>query len=75
LVVAYVSLYHQGKKVFESPIITPGVDRTDKLYVSTFNFDLDLKNAVPGEYDCQVNVLAPTALKATFWRAPVVLVP
>ena len=37
---------------------------------------LDLMESAPIEgYDCQVTVLLPGASKATFWRAPIVVVP
>jgi len=28
----------------------------------------------PGEYDCQVSVIDPVTLKASFWRAPIKLI-
>jgi hypothetical protein len=39
-----------------------------------FNFNLDLHELPPGEYTCQVTVLDSSTSKATFWRAPILLV-
>jgi hypothetical protein len=39
------------------------------------SFSLGVNRLGPGEYNCQVTVLDPATQKASFWRAPVVLVP
>jgi hypothetical protein len=39
------------------------------------SFNLGINQLAPGEYDCQVTVLDPATLKASFWRAPILLVP
>jgi hypothetical protein len=39
------------------------------------SFTIALDQLPVGKYDFQVTVLDPTGRKATFWRAPVVLVP
>ena len=39
------------------------------------SFSLGIDGLPPGEYDCQVTVLDPATQKATFWRAPVMIVP
>jgi hypothetical protein len=38
-------------------------------------FTIPLDAFPPGRYDCQVSVLDPTGAKATFWRAPIVIIP
>ena len=38
-------------------------------------FTIDLSDLPSGRYDCQMSVLDPTGSKATFWRAPIVVVP
>jgi hypothetical protein len=66
----------QGKnKVFESrPIEAPrAVDA--HLQKIPLNFTLDLKMLPPGEYTCQVTVLDTASQKASFWQAPILLVP
>jgi hypothetical protein len=39
------------------------------------NFDIAPADLAPGKYECQVTVLDPTGQKATFWQAPIMLVP
>jgi len=39
------------------------------------NFTLGLSQIPPGQYDCQVTILDPAGEKATFWQAPVMIVP
>jgi hypothetical protein len=34
-----------------------------------------LTGFAPGRYECQVSVLDPAGAKATFWRAPIVIIP
>jgi hypothetical protein len=38
-------------------------------------FTISLDAFQPGRDECQVSVLDPTGVKATFWRAPVVIIP
>jgi hypothetical protein len=38
------------------------------------SFSLGVNGLAPGEYDCQVTILDPATQKASFWRAPIVLV-
>jgi VWFA-related protein len=73
--VAFVSLFREEQKVFETlPLaISEGLEpRTRSVPV---RFSVPLASIAPGRYDCQVTVLDPGAQKATFWRAPVVIVP
>ncbi len=72
---AFVSLYRAGAKVFETQPTAVSPSAASRLGTMPLSFDLAMKNLLPGEYDCQVTVLDPTAMKATFWRAPIVLVP
>jgi hypothetical protein len=41
----------------------------------SLKFKLSLSNLEPGEYLCQLTVLDPISQKATFWQAPVMLIP
>jgi VWFA-related protein len=74
-VIAFVSFYHAQAKTFETqPLeITDGLN--NRLKTMPLNFAITLNQLPPGDYTCQVTVLDPTGQKATFWRAPVVLVP
>ena len=73
--VAFVSFYLADKKVFETTptAITPNA--ASRLGTMPLNFDIGLSHLSPGEYDCQVTVLDPTTRKATFWQAPIRLIP
>jgi hypothetical protein len=70
-----VSFYRAQRNVFETPLIevTGGLD--NRLKTMPLSFSVALNQLPPGEYECQVTVLNPTAQKGAFWRAPVLLVP
>jgi VWFA-related protein len=72
--VAYVGLYRDHAKLYEtSPqAITP--NSTARLAVMPLTFNLGTANLPDGEYDCQVTVIDPTNGKATFWQGSVKLV-
>ncbi len=73
--VAFVSFYRGQSKAFETPPlqVIDGMDPKSKAVPLRFSFALDKLD--PGNYTCQVTVLDPTAGKAAFWQAPVVVVP
>jgi len=72
---AFVSLYLAGNKVIETPptAITPNA--ASRLGTMPVSFNLGVNGLPTGQYDCQVTVLDPSTGKATFWRAPILLVP
>ncbi len=72
--VAFVSLYSGGKKAFETPPIAVAPHVGSRLGTTPLNFNFAIEKLAPGEYDCQVTVIDPATLKASFWRAPVKLV-
>lgn len=72
---AFVTLYRNGEKVFETPPSAIAPSSTSRLGTMPLTFSLGVNALSPGEYDCQVTVLDPSTQKATFWRAPIVLVP
>jgi VWFA-related protein len=72
---AFVSLYLGDSKVFESGPTALVPDAANRLGTMPFSFDLGIEHLAAGTYDCQVTVLDPATKKATFWRAPIVLVP
>ena len=72
--VAFVSLYQAGNKVFESKPVAVTPAPGSRLGTVPLGFNLDLKQLPVGQYDCQVTVLDPTDTKARFWRAPIELV-
>jgi VWFA-related protein len=72
---AFVSLYLAGNKVFETPPTAIVPNPASRLGTMPLSFSLGVNGLPPGEYDCQVTVLDPATKKATFWRAPILLVP
>jgi VWFA-related protein len=74
-VIAFVSFYQAQAKAFETKSleITDGLN--NRLKTMPLNFTITLDQLPPGDYTCQVTVLDPIGQRATFWRAPVVLVP
>jgi VWFA-related protein len=71
--VAFVGLYREQKKVFETPAkaVTPETD--SRLGTVPFNFDIPLSGIAPGRYECQVSVVDPTNHRVAFWMDPVLL--
>jgi hypothetical protein len=53
--------------------VTEGID--NRLKTVPLKFSLALNELHPGKYNCQVTVIDPTGGKASYWQAPVVLVP
>ncbi len=73
--VGFVTLFKGTDKVYETKPISVTAAALARLGTTPLNFSLDLTQLQPGEYDCQVTVLNPTDGKATFWKAPIVVVP
>ncbi len=71
--VAFVSLYRDHAKVFETQPISVTPASLNHLEPIPLNFTIALDQLPPGEYDCQVSVLDPTGTKSTFWQAPVMI--
>jgi VWFA-related protein len=70
--VAFVTFYKDGVKVFETdPLALESWD--PKLRAVPIRFTLSLGQLTPGSYDCQVTVLDPSSNRAAFWRAPIVV--
>jgi VWFA-related protein len=73
--VAFVSFYSGGKKVFETQPMEATHGLNNKLQTMPLNFTVALNQLPPGEYECQVTVIDPTGDKGTFWQAPIMLIP
>ncbi len=71
--IGFVTLYQEGKKVFETQPeeVTP-LPNT-RLQEAPINFTVDLNQLAAGKYDCQVTVLDPTSQKSAYWQAPIML--
>jgi VWFA-related protein len=72
---AFVSLYLGGNKILETPPAAVVPISTSRLGTMPFSFSLSMDQLSAGNYDCQITILDPTAQKATFWRAPILIVP
>ena len=74
-IVAFVSLYNEQTKAFETQPMEITRDLNSRLQTMPFSFSIPLSQLAPGEYACQVSVLDPTGQKASFWQAQVKVVP
>ncbi|HTW80425.1 MAG TPA: VWA domain-containing protein [Terracidiphilus sp.] len=72
--IAFVSLYRGSKKAFETPSIAVDPNASSRLGTAPLSFSFNVEHLRSGEYECQVTVLDPATLKATFWRAPIEIV-
>jgi hypothetical protein len=72
--VAFVSLYRDGKKAFESAPIAATPEADSRLGVVPLSFQLGLADLLPGEYQCQISVLDPAGQRVAFWVNPIMLV-
>jgi VWFA-related protein len=72
---AFVSLYLGDKKVLETPPAAVVPSAASRLGTMPLSFNVALNQLPRGDYDCQVTVLDPVTKKATFWRAPIMIVP
>lgn len=72
--IAFVSLYSEGKKAFETPPIAVDPNASSSLGTTPLSFSFDVERLAPGEYECQITVLDPATLRASFWRAPIKIV-
>jgi len=74
-VAAYVTFFRGSTKALETPLlkVTQGLD--PKSHMLPVKLSFPLIKLKPGEYNCQVTVLDPTAQKASFWQAPVMVIP
>ena len=73
--VAFVTFYQEDRKVYESAPLAELPNPASRLGTMPFSFQMELAGLRAGKYECQVTVLDPATAKATFWRAPVVLMP
>ena len=73
--VAFVTFYKGQTKAFETAPIQVSSASEPRLKTMPLRFTVPLGSLEPGQYDCQVTVLDPTAAKSTFWRAPIKVVP
>jgi hypothetical protein len=70
--VAFVSFYRGQEKALETAPLEAR-DASGRLNAVQFQFAIPLDKLAAGRYDCQITVLDPTGLKASFWQAPIVI--
>jgi len=73
--VAFVTFYRGEAKVLETEPLAVTGEIDPRTKAMPLRFSVPLASLAAGRYDCQVTVLEPGATKATFWRAPIVIVP
>jgi VWFA-related protein len=73
--VAFVGFSNAQTKVFETQPMEVVDGLNNRLKTMPLSFTVTLDQLPVGKYDFQVTVLDPTRQKATFWRAPVMVVP
>ena len=74
-IVAFVTFYRGDAKALETEPLRITGDVDPKTKAMPLRFSVPLEQLAIGRYDVQVSVLEPDAAKATFWRAPIVVVP
>jgi hypothetical protein len=72
--IAFVSLYKDGEKAFESAPLAAMPEAGSKLGVTPFSFHLSLGSLAAGRYECQISVLDPAGKRVAFLLNPVMLV-
>jgi VWFA-related protein len=71
--VAFVSLYRDQKKAFETAPIAVKPTQGSRLGMVPLNFTISLGGLTPGRYECQVSVLDPTEHRVAFWQGSIML--
>jgi VWFA-related protein len=72
--IAFVSLYRDGKKAFESRLIAVKPEEGSRLGIVPLSFQLGLSDLAAGEYRCQISVLDLSGNRVAFWVNPIMLV-
>jgi VWFA-related protein len=72
--VAFVSLYRDQKKAFDSAPVAVTPEAGSRLGVVPLRFNIKLGDLTPGEYQCEITVLDPSGHRAAFWVNPIMLV-
>ena len=72
---AFVTFYRDGAKAFETTPVVVRDEIDPRTRAIPLRLSVPLASFAPGRYDCQVTVLDPTSQKASFWRAPIAIIP
>ncbi len=73
-VAAYVSFYRNGEKVMDSQVVQGSTLPDSHLGTMPITVKIPLEQLQPGEYSCQVTVLAPANNRAAFWQGSIAIV-
>ena len=73
--VGFISFYQGAAKIFESAPIVVSQSTGTRVKALAMQFRVPLDGLAPGEYTCQITVLNPEAKKASFWQAPIMVIP
>ncbi len=71
--VAFVSLYRDQKKAFETAPIAVKPSQGSRLGTVPLSFTISLGGLSPGRYECQVSVLDPAEHRVAFWQGSIML--
>lgn len=72
---AYVTLFHDGEKMLETPLTPAPAEPGSRLGTVRLNFSVDDSGLPPGQYECQVSVLGAAQQRIAFWRGSLQLEP
>ena len=73
--VAFVSLYKDGRKTLQSQAVQMTAAADSRLGTTAFTLKVPLADQEVGQYQCQVTVLDPTTGRATFWQGQLAITP
>jgi VWFA-related protein len=73
--VAFVTFYRGHTKAFETAPLPVTEGESNRLKTVPLEFSMPLNKLPPGDYNCQVTVLDPTAQKVAFWQSPLTVIP
>lgn len=73
--IAYVVLYRDDKKVYESTPLAATATAGNRLNTAHFRFEIDPSKLPEGIYQCQITVLDAAGQRASFWNAPIEIIP
>jgi hypothetical protein len=72
---AYVTLYRNDAKVFETAPTGADDPLPVRLPTRALRFSFPLEQLTPGEYLCQVSVVDAKNRKTAFWQSPIMIAP
>jgi VWFA-related protein len=71
--VAYVSIFREGKKAMETQAVKAEPVAESRLGTTPIRMKVPLTNLTAGEYDIQITVLDPAGNRIATWRGPMAI--